>query len=66
MATKKQKREAALAKRKSFIDDVERLGLEAQRLDREARERQNQINKAEAERINQKYEAIIQAALKQA
>jgi hypothetical protein len=37
MATKKQKREAALAKRERFLETQKRLGLEALRLAREAR-----------------------------
>lgn len=35
MATKKQKREAAIAKREEFLTRERERGLEAQRLDRE-------------------------------
>lgn len=35
MATKKQKREAALAKREEFLKDERAAGLEAQKADRE-------------------------------
>lgn len=39
MATKKQKRAIAEAKRKEFMDEIRRTGLEAQRKDREYRMR---------------------------
>lgn len=59
MATKKQKREAALAKREKFLAEVRADGLEAQRLDQEAQEKQEQLMKAEADRINQRYRNIL-------
>lgn len=37
MATKKQKREAALAKREKFLEEVRRDGLAAQERDRQHR-----------------------------
>lgn len=37
MATKKQKRQAALAKHEAFMAEIRRTGLEAQRKDRVAR-----------------------------
>lgn len=40
MATKKQKHEAAVARREKFMAEVRRTGLEAQRKDRERREAQ--------------------------
>lgn len=42
MATKKQKRAAALAKRETFLEENRRLGLKAQREARELRERRDQ------------------------
>lgn len=52
MATKKQKREAALAKREEFMAKVKAEGLEAQRRDREFREAQRAawVDAAEEER----------------
>lgn len=41
MATKKQKREAALAKREAFDREMRELGLKAQRADQEKREREH-------------------------
>lgn len=38
MATKKQKREAALQKHKAYMAEVKRTGLQAQRKDREHRD----------------------------
>lgn len=53
MATKKQKREAALAKREEFMADVARTGLEAQRKDQQRRAEQKRRAEADAERRKQ-------------
>lgn len=50
MATKKQKREAAEAKHKKFMDEYRRSGLEAQQRDRQERERKARQAEAEAKR----------------
>lgn len=63
MATKKQKREAALAKRKRFLEKETALGLEAQRLARKERERESQIAMDEAEEINRRHRRILAAYL---
>jgi hypothetical protein len=62
MATKKQKREAAQAKREAFLAEVKADGLKAQ-------ERDKQHQQAEEERINQiagdinaRHRAILEAA----
>jgi hypothetical protein len=39
MATKKQKRAAGIAKHEAFLEEMRRSGLEAQRKDRERKER---------------------------
>lgn len=49
MTSKKQKHEAALAKRESMLAEERRIGLEAQRRDREDRERKQRL--ADAERL---------------
>lgn len=59
MATKKQKRESALANREKFLAEVRAAGLETQRLDQEAQEKQEQLMKSEADRINQRYRNIL-------
>lgn len=59
MATKKQKREAALAKREKFLEEVRVAGLEAQRLSRAEDERRGVLMQAEADRINQRWANIL-------
>lgn len=62
MATKKQKREAALDKRARMMEEEKDRGLEAQRQDKGNQAVQNQLLKAEADRINQKHRDILQKA----
>ncbi len=59
MATKKQKHEAALAKRARFLEAAKRDGLEAQRKDREYRERRKQIVEEEAQERDRRTKARI-------
>jgi hypothetical protein len=61
MATKKQKREAALARREAFLDEQRRIGLEAQQRDREQREAHARRMKEEAQRMDRRMEAILAA-----
>jgi hypothetical protein len=63
MATKKQKRAEALAKRERFLEEQKRIGLEAQRQDKERRELREQRAKEEAERMNRRFQAILAAHL---
>jgi hypothetical protein len=44
MATKKQKREIAHAKHQAFMAELKRTGLEAQRRDRERRDKKHNSN----------------------
>lgn len=55
MATKKQKREAALAKREEFLREERESGLRAQAMDRA----QQEIIRKEAESLNDRYRAIL-------
>lgn len=59
MATKKQKRAAALAKREEFMAEVEAEGLKALRLDRERREIHTDLVKRKVDEINARHEAIL-------
>lgn len=59
MATKKQKRAAAQAKREKFIAEVKAEGLEALRMDRERRASHSDTVKRKAEEINARYAAIL-------
>lgn len=52
MATKKQKREAALAKRAAFEEKHRLSGLKAQRADQKRRESRRQRAKEDAARAN--------------
>jgi hypothetical protein len=62
MATKKQKREAAEAKRKAF-EEQERLdGLAAQKLDRERRRLQDERIRDDIREINARHEEILEQA----
>jgi hypothetical protein len=63
MATKKQKREAALARREKFLADERAAGLAAQALDHDEQAKKNALMQAEADRINQKYENILRSEL---
>lgn len=63
MATKKQKREAALAKRENFLEEVRQQGLEAQEREQEFwKAEENRLQEA-AERINRRHRAILQGHL---
>lgn len=59
MATKKQKRAAALAKREQFMAEVKAEGLEALRLDRERRENLSDSISRKADEINARHAAIL-------
>ena len=59
MATKKQKREAALAKRQEFLEKERQIGLNAQDLDRLERESRAAQIKAEVEAINERHRATL-------
>jgi hypothetical protein len=59
MATKKQKRAAALAKREKFLAEVKAEGLEALRLDRERQARHSDLLSRKAEEINDRHSAIL-------
>lgn len=63
MATKKQKREAALIKREKFLAEERADGLKAQRLDQELQEKKNALLKTDADRLNQKYENLLRSEL---
>lgn len=54
MATKKEKREAALAKRAEFLAQEREIGLAAQRRSREAAEREKARIKEAVEEINRR------------
>jgi hypothetical protein len=54
MATKKQKREAGLARREKFEAETKASGLEALRLDREQRERRHQALMTMGKEMNDK------------
>jgi len=59
MATKKQKREAALAKREKFLRETRESGLRAQAEDKHNQEIKKQAIAAEAKEINDRYGAIL-------
>lgn len=62
MATKKQKREAAEAKRKAFEEQERRDGLEAQKIDREQRSLLEERTRDEMREINARHEEILEKA----
>lgn len=62
MATKKQKREVALAKREQFIKEEAERGLAAQRQAREADEKEREKLRQIAREVNARYEAILSRA----
>lgn len=59
MATKKQKREAALAKRAEFIRNEKMLGQEAQAWDKASRDIETARVKELAAEINARHRAIL-------
>jgi cell fate (sporulation/competence/biofilm development) regulator YlbF (YheA/YmcA/DUF963 family) len=59
MATKKQKREAAQAKREQFLKEERERGLEAQRLSQEADEMERQRVRALGKEINDRYKIVL-------
>jgi hypothetical protein len=63
MATKKQKREAAEAKRAAFEAQCQADGLAAQAADRARREARSLAMKEEAQRINARHEQILNAGI---
>lgn len=62
MATKKQKREAAMAKREQFLKEERERGLEAQQKDREARKRQDEMLNSAIQGLNHRYKAVLERA----
>lgn len=62
MATKKQKREAAEAKRAEFIAEEKARGLEAQRADRNNQEIERQKIVVQAGMVNAHYQDILDNA----
>lgn len=62
MATKKQKRTAALAKRAEFMDQEKYRGLVAQGREQERRAQAAKVVKVEADRINKHHRAVLQKA----
>lgn len=63
MATKKQKREAGLAKRAEFLAKEREIGLAAQRRAREEEEQETARIKEQVEAVNRKYRQILAANL---
>lgn len=59
MATKKQKREAAQAKREQFLAEVKAEGLAAQKLDRTIQEKEKERAVRQAREINERYRAVL-------
>lgn len=59
MATKKEKRAAAAAKRQKMLDEVRTSGLEAQRLDREARRLWDERVDKEIANLNNRHREIL-------
>ncbi|AOZ64933.1 hypothetical protein SEA_MAYA_66 [Streptomyces phage Maya] len=59
MATKKQKREAALAKRQKFLEEERERGLAAQKAGHVAEEREREILKAKIDLINDRHRNIL-------
>lgn len=62
MATKKQKREAAEAKRKAFEEQERHDGLEAQKIDLEQRRLLEERTRDEMREINARHEEILEKA----
>jgi hypothetical protein len=59
MATKKEKRAAALAKREAFLEEVRESGLAAQQEAREIEAYRQERISADADLINARYRAIL-------
>lgn len=59
MATKKQKREAAEARRAAFMDKVRADGLAAQKADQEYQRKKEERMSAAAQRINQQHRSTL-------
>lgn len=59
MATKKEKREAALAKREAFLKEERERGLAAQKRDREEQAEKSRAAAAEANKINARHRQIL-------
>lgn len=59
MATKKEKREAALAKRAAFLEQVKQTGLEAQTAAQRRRDERAYEVKLEAQKLTQRYQLVI-------
>jgi hypothetical protein len=59
MATKKQKRAAALAKRETFMNEIKTEGLKALELDRARRTVYLDAMKRKVEEINDRHAAIL-------
>lgn len=59
MATKKQKREAGLAKREAFLAEQKSQGLHAQEMDKQQRAADQNHMKKKAEALNARYNAIL-------
>jgi hypothetical protein len=62
MATKKQKREAAEAKRKAFEEQERRDGLAAQEIDHERRRIEDERTRGEMREINARHQEILEKA----
>lgn len=59
MATKKQKHEAAMAKREKFMVELKAEGLAAQKAGREAEKKRRERDSAEAQKINERYRNVL-------
>lgn len=62
MATKKQKRLAAQAKREAFMAEVEAVGLAALKKSREMEEARREQAAAEAQKVNARVQSIMKSA----
>jgi len=61
MATKKQKRAAAEAKREKFMADLRADGLAAQKASREAEKKRREAAKAEVDQLNRRHRDILRS-----
>lgn len=59
MATKKEKRAAAAAKRQKMLEEIKTSGLEAQRLDREERRLRDVLIGDQIQGINDRHREIL-------
>lgn len=62
MATKKQKREAAMVRREQFLKQERERGLEAQKLDKDRRDAEIEEIREIADQINQRHYATLRNA----